>query len=476
MLASIFVALVGASGPRWRGAGGSVKVVIDRGITMSADERLAEVRERATKELLSRGITDIRVTFVPDGTGPDGEEGTAARASPLQAPAFVAFNTREVFENARDASAVYLTDHALKGVAQIAPSAPVENVGIVSLAARATPKAQVMVRVRNQSRLTNVQLTITSGDVSRSQQIQLRANGDENYFVDLPALRDVVEGRIDAKDDLPIDNVAWLVRTRAWPRIEILDTLPPELQRMIEVYRKNRPAGTTSPTIAITTSPDRLSASMPGIVVGGGNTKVGSANLNIVPHELTRDIDWKAIAAAVSIGPNPNRQWKPLVSAGDRVLLAVRDESHQALVNFDTRAIAGSPQFVVLWAKLLDWAGGGGEVYASEPVHQIDSSWRPLMTDPASGRYAAPRPGVYKRTDGALLAMNAIDIVFPPPVQTDLSALNRVANEQTHWIALRPALLVGAAVLLVLALACMQMKSSIGSHRRASAVASPGHP
>ncbi|HTL28978.1 MAG TPA: hypothetical protein VL282_07155, partial [Tepidisphaeraceae bacterium] len=302
--------------------------------------------------------------------------------------------------------------------------------------------------------LSSGNLIVKSGDASRAQQIQFPAKDQEaNFFVDLPSIDAIVEARLDVKDDLPLDNVAWLVRRRTWPKIEPVDSLPPEVERMVEVYRKNRPADASSTSLLVTSEVRHLPANRPGVVLSTNATsaRIDPAELKIVPHELTRDIDWKALAANASASTAPAGDWTPLVTAGDHVLLAVRESSRQAFIGIDPRSVSQSAQFVILWAKLFDWAGQGAALYATDRVHAIDPSWQLVTTNDAARRYDPPLPGVYRRTDGSLLAMSALDVKLPPAVPTDLSKLDRLAKDGMVWIDFRPAFLLAAIVSLLAA-------------------------
>jgi hypothetical protein len=243
LLAAMLLAIVGAAGPSfvWS-VRNAATLIIDRGVTMSTEARWPSEPKRAEDMMYASGYGELIYTLVP---------GTAElNQVVLKIPNPSAENSQNALNDAvRNAlgdtedPVVIVSDQMVSNanprIVQMTPNDAVHNVGIVSVSARATPKAQVMVRVRNQSDLTGATITARSGDAVQSQQIQLPAReGEQNYFIDLPKLEDVVEVKIDAADDLPIDNVAWLVRRQAWPKIEPVDPLPAEVQRMIEVYQK----------------------------------------------------------------------------------------------------------------------------------------------------------------------------------------------------------------------------------------------
>ena len=90
------------------------------------------------------------------------------------------------------------------------------------------------------------------GGQAVTQTIQLPPrDGEVNCFLDLPAVGETIEARISPDDDLPADNVAWLLRQRAWPRIEVRSALPAELARMVDVYQSHRPASEHSARVCV---------------------------------------------------------------------------------------------------------------------------------------------------------------------------------------------------------------------------------
>lgn len=436
LLLAILFGILAAAGPEHFSLTGPVPVLVDRGITMSADDRLQDSLRMVRSHYLS-----IETIPVPAGS--------------VDRP--VAMDTSDLLnaainERSKDAALAVVSDQAIErpGINVVPGPGAINNVGIVSVSVRTTPRAEVMVRVRNQSDLKTASVVVHSGDAAQTQQIQLPPrDGEQNYFIDLPSLAETVEVKVEASDDLPIDNVAWLVRRQAWPKIEPIDPLPPEVGRMIEVYQKNRPASASSARLVVANDAAHLPAGSPGVAIvsGGSPAPVAANELTIVPHELTRDIDWNALAnSAITTSP-PAGDWTPLVRAGDRVLLAIRESTHQAFVALDTTSAARSAQFVVLFGKLFDWAGRGGDVYATDPVHALGDEWKLITTDPSTERYDPPLPGVYRRSDGALLAMSAIDVRFPR-----LPARSRrdvIAMTPLHVTSFRP-LILGLSVVFTL--------------------------
>ena len=95
-------------------------------------------------------------------------------------------------------------------VIQITSASPPQNVGVARVAARGR---QVMVTVRNQSVQTRAELVVTSDGHAQRQPVELPPSpGEKNFFVDLPALGRVVSVELVTRDDIGVDNRAWLVR------------------------------------------------------------------------------------------------------------------------------------------------------------------------------------------------------------------------------------------------------------------------
>jgi hypothetical protein len=90
-------------------------------------------------------------------------------------------------------------------------------------------------------------------------------------------------------------------------------------------------------------------------------------------------------------------------------------------VGFDTSAWATSSEFVVFWANVFNWAGAGGERFASYPVGTpMEGEWTPVEL---AGSPAPPEPklwpGLYRRADGMLRALHAPDVPIPSPAPSD---------------------------------------------------------
>lgn len=272
-------------------------------------------------------------------------------------------------------------------------AAQAADVRIESLAVRAAPTTQAMVQIRNQSELSNAKLTVRAGDTSVSRDIVLPGRGEVRlYFVDLPIAAASVDAQLTAGADGKISHELQAIRESEWPKVEAVGPLPPELNRMIEVYMRHRPPGENSKRIAVVAGSEHLPTDEPAAILmdapihGREVTKIQS--LMVVDSPLTRSVDWgKALAGAAVQSPT-SENWRPLVTAKDVTVLAIRQNPYrQVWVGFRSAQFPDDADFVVLWSHIFTWLGEGGDAYRTLPV----STLAPI---PASGgRNARPLSG-----------------------------------------------------------------------------------
>jgi hypothetical protein len=246
-------------------------------------------------------------------------------------------------------------------VGATAPAKGLANVAITHVAAVDRPRAQVMVTVRNESsdRRTG-SLDVRSGTAEVRRGIDLPVVGHEaNYFVDLPALASRVDANLDPGDEIGADNRASLERKVASPKVEVRGDVPPEVRRVIEAYGRARPAGEGG----------RIVACPAGIGEGGVILAPSSGNASenvrggravVAAHPVTANLDLSAVAMSISDSPPPQpaQGWKTLLSVGDKPALAARESPvRQVWIGFESRDLALSPTFVVLWTNVIEWVG-----------------------------------------------------------------------------------------------------------------------
>jgi hypothetical protein len=179
--------------------------------------------------------------------------------------------------------------------------------------------------------------------------------------------------------------------------------------------------------------------------------------VHVTPHEITSAIDWPAVLVDAMVAPQQAAAdvgWRPLVAGERQVLLAVRESpARQLWIGFDSPRWHDSADFVVFWAAALDWLGRGGERFAWQSVQHLPEGWRIIDSIDAdlAGTYL---PGLIRREDGSLLALNALDVqlekeAVPSP---DLAALDlpaSVARALAAWVILLALIMCVAGVTLV---------------------------
>jgi hypothetical protein len=441
---SVLLAVLGAARPAlWDPrAGGPLTIIVDRGATMAAGDRLLRTARAADEELRRWGAsTPVELIFVPGGeerTTVGEWQGRTARQPPT------ALDTtdllRATIAKSREQAAgpvLVLTDRRPdtddERIVRVSPPSAVRNAGIVSIAARPSPRPQVMVRIRNDTDSASATLQLSSAGHVNTQPIDLpkRGAGPGDFFVDLPQLGEWVgAGLAVSGDDWPGDNTAWLAGEGVVGRIEPRVPLPPGLRRMVEVYNASRKPAPDAPAVAVVREAALLASGVAGVVVPGahvGEIALTPGDVQVRPHAVTRQTRW-SLDEPVRLAEPPGPDWTVLVAVQGRVAVAVRDNAvRQAWVGLESDQWQRTSEYVVFWGNLFDWLAGGGVRFESHPVGHLQGPWRPLQlaggNDGAGGKLVAEPglwPGLYQRVeDGALRAVNAGPVQFQDPAPDD---------------------------------------------------------
>jgi hypothetical protein len=477
------LALLAAGRPvvRSRWPRSTISVVVDRGYTMSARGRQG-TRASELLNQVSGPVTQVSMSFekFPRIFVPKSE--LLSSAWPPDVP--TALDTRDLLNatlsglrsDAPDAPVMVLTDHALSlhddRTIVAPPMTPVRNARIVTIAARETPAAQVMVRIRGGAGFGAAKLRVASGDQLVERDVQIPESGERDEFVGLAKLGASVRADLLVDDDLPADDTAWLAREASWPRIEARQPLPAHLQRMVDVYRKERPPGAASRRVAIVPSAGELPNEGPAVVVPRLTEAVttGPATQPVIgDHPLTRGVTWTDVGRPAVSTDAPPAGWTPVVSDGGRVWVAAREQPVRAVwVGFDSSEWARSPAFVVFWANVFNWAGAGGDQFSAYPVGSLDdAAWKPVELAGLAAGWARPEPklwpGLYQRSDGLIRAINAPDLPIPPPPAAggDWQERLAVSSRDARQVELTP--MLAAAAVACLALAAWTWKRRVPS-------------
>ena len=452
-LLGMLLGIVGAAGPVIGfGSSGEITLVLDRGITMSAAGRRAQVVEEAQRFLQRTfGRSRVELVMVPAAKAQATFPRDALEAEPT------AMQTREMLrrEVARalsrsDNVVVVLSDQQVQRhprIVQIAPAGEVENVGIARFAIRERPTRQAMVTVRNDSRLASARLTVES--VERAIDLPPRGQ-TRNYFIDLPRTSATPRAQIDVADDLEADNVAWLARQRDHPRIEIRPPVPAEVVRVVESYQKARPAGESGASVIVTSALDALKSDETAVIVSAsrGGEEIVEA-IDVRPHPITADIDWMQarIRSVDRAGDDP---WTTLVWSQGKSLLSIRESpARRVRIDFDATEFARTSDFVVLWTRILDWVGdAGAETFAAAAVNDLTAAWQRREPENLAGEWI---PGVYARQDGTVAAFNAPAVEFPSRTTRETADVIRESASGDGKAKLLPYLALAAVACFVIA-------------------------
>ncbi len=415
LIAAMLLAVLAAAGPRVRigqADGPDVAIVVDRSITLSASggQRYTAAIANAARVLQQTlGDGHVELTLVPGSRTIETDRRTWASRASAAAP--TAMDSGGAVESAiarfltqGRSIVVVVSDRKLgisdERIVQIAPVGTVENVTITRLTIR---QGQVMARVENQSSITNAELVVRSDQVEASrQEIELPKRGESrDYFVDLRRPGMVLEAELLVKDDLDADNRRIVVRRGAWPVIEARMPLPPELRRMADSYAALRPPANGSKRVVIAGSTQDLAADETGVLLSASNAATIGASATVREHAVTASVSrWPASGGTNAAG------WDPVVSAGGKMIVGAREgPPRRVLVSADLETWSRSADFVVFWTNVFDWLGAGDPQYVSEEVHDLGPEWTRVV--PHAGVENGLWPGLYRRSDGAMLAMHA---------------------------------------------------------------------
>lgn len=453
-LAAMLLAILAAARPgiRNKSVGKTVTIIVDRGITMSARGRSALtlpsppspgvpgegviryrelIRTAGPMILREFGNGPVELVIVPSGETVKTDRNSWAKLAEAQKPTAVdsgASLRAEVRRRLGEGSAVIVVlsdqplDIADERLVRIEPDAKLSNVGIIKLAAREGQTSQVMVRVRNQSALSRATLNMfVDGTGIAKLDVELPPTGAErDYFVDVPKLGKVIRAELKAEDELPADNVAWLVREQAWPIVEARTPLRAEVQRMVELYARQRPSGAGSKRVAIVAAGEETPTNEPAVVLAMPSSEVPGESsgdeVKVVDHAVTQAVqDWSGAMKGATLAAEPTgAEWASVVSVGGKTAVAVRAAgARQVWVGFENPRFGQSANFVIFWTNVLTWVGEGGDTFASGVTGQLGSGWTSVESNGNAGE-AGLWPGLYRRSDGVMRAVNSPEVKVEP--------------------------------------------------------------
>lgn len=411
LLASVLLAILAAASPAWRGAdGGSVTVVVDRGATMSIDMRYRAALDDALKQIVGAGMI-ARIIAVPTFAG------SIARSADLPPTAVdTATLLPGAINDATEAGSpvVVVTDQDVPSqpndpIVRATPVGPQpDRVSIAYVAARSTP--QVMVRLRNESAVATVEVTVASAS-SKQVMLDLPSRGQTcDYFLDVGPLSTNIA--VSVGDGL--GQQAWLALESPNPAVEAIGPVPPAVERTIAAYRRARPPNEGGRRVVVTVSPaeaDQASQGGAGSILLGSGPGTRVANrVQIDDHPLTRDIDWRSLVNDAALVGRPPTGYTAIASAG--VPLVAVGPQRQVWVGLEAKEGTQSVDWVILWTRLFDWLGDGTtQQWGATPPQQLDAGWRRIRGSTPNATEPGLWPGLFGHADGRLRAINAPDVV-----------------------------------------------------------------
>jgi hypothetical protein len=445
---SLLLLVLASAGPIVPSRGGApMTIIVDRGITMSAHGTHAQ-RFKETCDLLSRHLSDslgdIQMISVPKGQTQtcDAKNWNAAVAAMTPTLEDSCLSLEAAIGRALaqgDANIVVVSDQPILAdsrVIKFEPEQAASNLTIAAVAARATPHPQIMVGLRDQASPTEIRqakVRVESAGHHVQQIAAVPRNGTATAFLDLPALGPVVQVDVIAPDDLPADNHAWLARENPSVLIDDSPALPAALRQMIAVYRRHREVDAGAERVAVVTDAADLPADQPGVVIASDGSVAATAPLQVEADPLTPIVDW-SLATQGAAGGTPPADYHPIVSKGDAVFVAVRQEPERGVwVCLNAAAWAAQPAYVIFWTNVFD-SFGGGSVYR---WHALD------------GR---PHPGIERTSDGSMNAYNAIDITFPKLRPNDWTLLRHLSHQLPASADLAPCACLLGLILMAIAI------------------------
>ena len=321
-----------------------------------------------------------------------------------------------------------------------------------------------------------VTLRIDSAGRSTRRVVALPpAGATRDEFVDLPAAGAFARATLEGlSDDIPATDTAWLARRPGWPAVAAVGTVPASVGRVIDIYRRLRPgragavrvavAGgigqlpTTGPALALggparaagrpapttgaprqaadespatpahaNSPPDtRRSEAPPGADApharaGSGATGPAAGPIRIdVDAGFATDIDWSRVLRDARVAGEPPSDWRPVVTAGGRTLVAVRDVPPPDAGPTAARVNGGRPDDVRTTDRTVEQGPVEEAPADQEPGNQAagnltEAEREPGDQAPADADSAVSRPPRDGRTDGSSARPVPLDSQTPPP-------------------------------------------------------------
>lgn len=421
LIAATLAMILSAAGPRI-GSGPistrRVRVIVDRGITMSDPALFARTMESARLALDGR-VDPANVRWLNIPTQAQGDWSAARQW------AATAVNTRTMLlaaaniERREDQLVLILSNQSLNldhpQLVQFAAADPFEDVAITHIGAASDGHAggQVMVHLLNHSRRQSIDLEIQSAGQTTVHSIALAPGVDQHdAFVNLSELGPTVQATLRIKDSIPLDDSAFLVRQGENIEIEPLFQMPLELRRMVEIYQRQQQGVGPRQTILFVRAGAEAADDVPAVILPS-NQSSGDGPIRAADHPITAQVQWQRWAWKLTV-ESPPAGWTPLVTIGQKTALAITEHPvRRVWVGVSSEEFSRSTQFVMFWTDVLDYLSQGRLQYAAQRVHQLGGDWK-CLTSPDADVPAGLHPGIWQ-SDDRRIALNAEPFDWPRP-------------------------------------------------------------
>lgn len=323
------------------------------------------------------------------------------------------------------------------------PDHAIKNAGIQYVALTLVPHPQIMVRVWNQTEQTQAVLRV---DQAR-QIIELPEPGKaKEYFVDLTQPGPVVQVILELKDDLPVDNQAWLVLRSPRVRLEIGPGLSEPVARFASAYQQVHVPNPQSDRVIITRDPRQVPT---GVVLKSGG-RSGLGPLSVTDHPVVRWIDWERIRPLIDKSLSEDElSGDPVVLIGDRPV--VTTGPGRVEIGFDLNRLSNRSELVTLLANAIEWVAGERGVYEWVGPGELGPEWQ--MEQGMQGIDHAPGVYVHPTLGRQAVSVPAIQVTQGPirPLQDQ-----ELSDRTAKWVG--PGLLLTGSILILMGLFCLTPK------------------
>ena len=417
-LLAVLSGVIASGGPGWldRDRATAVVVVLDRGVTMASPAGGRPFRGSVDRARSRLGDVPARLVCVPSAPGAPavpsvgwGEQAERVVPTAVDTGATLPATIAELLRQPELRQVIVLSDQPVSDrdgrVLQVRPSEPRSGVGIVSVAARARPRPQVMVRLLNRSARTSATVRVSSASTETVRTVDLPAAGrSADTFIDVPQLGSVVAVVVDPDE---VDGRAWLTQTG--DAIEVVATpgVPSALRRMVDVFNRSSfggGGGGPGRTVVATDRPPAAGQAEVAVIDDPRRGHRDDAANRVLAHPVTSGVDqW------VGTGSAPPNGFAVVVTGDGGAVVAVRDgPPRQVWADLDVARMSRSADWVVFLADAFRWVGGDGRRYASSAPHRLGSDWNPVADGPVPGPDEPGLwPGLYRSSDGRTVAVNA---------------------------------------------------------------------